>query len=214
MKDAEFNNSIFVNCPFDLEFQPILQAILFCISYLGYRPRIALERVDSSENRLSKIYGLIENSKYSIHDLSRSIASKKGELFRLNMPFELGIDFGCKHFGTSAHYSKKMLILESKKYQLKAVLSDLADCDVEPHNEKYDIAIRKVRNFLVAEAGASEQIAAAKIQSKYADFLDWHRDRRVSLGFSSDDDLDYPTREFIGSMEEWFKAGMPTEFKI
>ena len=93
-----FEKNVFINCPFDAEFEPILQSILFCIVYLGFAPRLASERNDSGENRLEKIRGLIESSKYSIHDLSRCQAKRKGEHFRLNMPFELGIDFGCRQY--------------------------------------------------------------------------------------------------------------------
>jgi len=85
----EFEKSVFINCPFDADFEPILQAVLFSVIYLGFLPRLASERNDGAENRLEKIRGLIEASKYSIHDLSRCQAKRKGEYFRLNMPFEL-----------------------------------------------------------------------------------------------------------------------------
>jgi hypothetical protein len=92
MSVANFENSVFINCPFDEEYDPILQAMLFCIVDLGLVPRLAKERSDSGEIRLHKIADLIRESRYSIHDLSRSQARKKGEYFRLNMPFEYGVD--------------------------------------------------------------------------------------------------------------------------
>jgi hypothetical protein len=76
---AEFQRSVFVNCPFDSDYDPILQAILFCLVYFGFVPRIATERTDSAESRLEKIIGLIESSRYSIHDLSRCQSSRAGE---------------------------------------------------------------------------------------------------------------------------------------
>lgn len=83
----DFENNVFVNCPFDEKYLEILRSILFTIIYLGFNPRIALERLDSGQPRIQKIVSMIEESKYAIHDLSRIRAEKKGEYFRLNMPF-------------------------------------------------------------------------------------------------------------------------------
>lgn len=99
MPDPSFENSVFLNCPFDREFEAIKQAILFAIVYLGFHPRIATERNNSAEVRLDKIVELIESSRYSIHDLSRCQAGRAGEIYRLNMPFELGIDYASGRFG-------------------------------------------------------------------------------------------------------------------
>jgi hypothetical protein len=78
-----FARNVFINCPFDRDYEPILQAMLFCIVYLNFTPLLATIRNDSGENRLEKIKGLIETSKYSIHDLSRSQAKRKGEHARM-----------------------------------------------------------------------------------------------------------------------------------
>lgn len=82
--EPPFEQSVFINCPFDEDYEPILQAILFCVIFLGFNPRIARERNDSAEVRIEKIAALIEASKFSIHDLSRAQAAKKGEYYRLN----------------------------------------------------------------------------------------------------------------------------------
>lgn len=91
-----FDKNIFVNCPFDKDFLPLLKPLLFTIMYCGFNPRIALERLDSGEVRLVKIKELIDSSRYSIHDLSRIKSKGSGEYFRLNMPFEIGLDLGCR----------------------------------------------------------------------------------------------------------------------
>ncbi|MFZ4526061.1 MAG: hypothetical protein ACOYOE_11050 [Chlorobium sp.] len=92
--EASFDRSVFVNVPYDNQFKSLLRPLLFCLVYGGMTPRLALERRDSGELRLNKIVKLIRNSKYAIHDLSRMQAREAGELFRLNMPFELGLDIG------------------------------------------------------------------------------------------------------------------------
>ena len=101
-----FEDNVFVNCPFDTGYYPLLRPILFTVIYLKLKPRIALERADSGEPRIKKIMELIGESKYGIHDLSRIKAINAGEIFRLNMPFELGVDVGCRAFGTEEQKQK------------------------------------------------------------------------------------------------------------
>lgn len=207
MTEPPYEKSVFINCPLDEEYEGILQAMLFCIVYLGFHPRIATERADSAESRLGKIIELIEASKYSVHDLSRSQAKMAGEYFRLNMPFELGIDFGCRRYFEHRN-DKKILILEQRRYQLKAALSDLAGCDVEAHSDKVEHMVRKVRNWLVGEAGAPK-IGATSILGKYADFQEWYFESQLSAGFSEEDIKDYPTSELLSAMNQWVEAGQP-----
>lgn len=208
MPKTPFETCVFINCPLDDDYAPILQAILFCIVFLGLSPRIATERSDSAENRLEKIRELIESSRYSIHDLSRCQATRQGELFRLNMPFELGIDYGCRQYSRGNRRSKKILVLEEDRYRLKAALSDLAGCDIEAHDGEFDLAVRKVRNWLVNEAGCP-RIGASKILGAYDDFQEWHYERQLADGFSEHDIQDYPTKELLDAMIQWMAAGKP-----
>lgn len=98
---AGFETNVFINCPFDAAYLPLLRPLLFTVVLLGYHPRIASERSDSGENRVDKICALIRESKYGIHDLSRLQASEIGEFYRMNMPFELGVEYGCRLFGSA-----------------------------------------------------------------------------------------------------------------
>ena len=63
-----FETSVFINCPFDEDYEPILQAMLFCIIYLGLHPRLATERLDSGEVRLDKLRELDIPSEHSLFD--------------------------------------------------------------------------------------------------------------------------------------------------
>ena len=69
--------------------------MLFTLVYLGLKPQMA-QTTDSGAVRIDRILKLIKESKYSIHDLSRIVASKAGEIARFNMPFELGLDIGIR----------------------------------------------------------------------------------------------------------------------
>ena len=201
-RDDEFNQNVFVNCPFDEDYDHILQAVLFCLVRFGLTPRIASERVDAGESRIDKIYELIQSSRYSIHDLCRCQAQRVGEYFRLNMPFELGLDFGCRHFGKGRLRDKVVLVLEQEQYRYQAVISDLSGSDVESHKGDYQLAVRKVRNWLVGQQ-AVDAIGAGQVLSDYEDFQEWYIQQQRDLGFSDDDIRDYSTSELLNAMLVW-----------
>ena len=210
MSSKEYANSVFVNCPFDQEFEPILQAILFCLVRFGLRPRIATERSDSGENRLSKIEELIRASRYSIHDLSRAQSKVAGEIYRLNMPFELGIDYGCRLFGAPNFADKRILVMSEEPYKYQAALSDLAGSDIVVHKGDYQKAIRCVRHWLVA-TGEFGNDQAGKIISEYEDFQEWFLEKRRDEGADDQDLLDTQTPELLKGMQLWMESGQPRQ---
>jgi hypothetical protein len=55
----DFEKNVFINCPFDSDYYPLLRPLLFTIVYLGFNPKIALERSDSGEQRIDKICELL-----------------------------------------------------------------------------------------------------------------------------------------------------------
>ena len=66
------NGDVFINCPFDDDYLPCFEALLFAITISGYRVRCALEESDGGDIRFSKLCRLIEDSDNTIHDLSRT----------------------------------------------------------------------------------------------------------------------------------------------
>ena len=204
-----FNKSVFINCPFDAEYAPILQAIAFCIVDLGFYPRIAPENSNNSAMRLDRIITLIESSKYGIHDISRCKVSVSGEYSRLNMPFELGIDYGCKTFGSKTLVKKSVLILESQKHSYQRSLSDIAGWDIEAHNDDFIIAVRKVNNWLTRQSKIAA-VGSQKIQTNYETFQEWYWKKCLADGASEEDIKDYPTVQMIESMHDWVRKGRPS----
>ena len=96
MPAGEYGKTVFINRPFDSAYAALFEAIVFAVHDAGFLAKCARERLDSSEVRLQKILSLIAESKFSIHDLSRTELDKDSALPRFNMPLELGIDLGCK----------------------------------------------------------------------------------------------------------------------
>lgn len=200
-----FEKNVFVNCPFDQQYLPLLRPLLFTVIYLKFKPRIALEAMDAGQARLDKIVRLMADSKFGIHDLSRIESAKAGELSRLNMPFELGLDFGCRLFGSRLQKGKRCLILEAEPYRYKAALSDLSGSDIENHgNEPYRV-VGIVRNWL-KNVYPMQAAGPAKIASAFTDFMAQNYDDLTAKGFSPRDIEALPVPELIECMEDWVAA--------
>lgn len=200
-----FETNVFINCPFDSDYKSLLRPIIFCIYRLGFQPRIASERLDGNEPRIEKIIELIEDSKYGIHDLSRIKARKAGELFRLNMPLELGIDLGCKRFAGEPWSDKKCLIMERERYRYQAALSDLSSSDIVAHGDEPLEAFTAVRDWLDQEARLDAD-GPARLWDQFTDFMADNDDALIARGFSRRDIDRLPISTLMRSMEAWVAA--------
>ncbi len=198
----DFDKNVFVNCPFDRDYFPLLRPLLFTILYLGLSPRIALETVDSGESRLDKIVRLIRESRYSVHDLSRLKAEHAGEFYRLNMPFELGIDFGCRTFGRPPLQTKKTLVLEVDPHRYRAALSDLSGCDIETHENTPIQVVAAVRKWLKNACGLNAP-GPARIWGDFNDFMAHNYDALKADGFSDADVEGLAVPELVERMRNW-----------
>jgi len=157
----EYERNVFINCPFDDDYNEIFNAILFATHSCGFILRCSKEYEDSSSIRIKNITQLIRESKYSIHDLSRVTLDKTSNLPRFNMPLELGICIGAIEFGNKKQKDNKYLIIESEKFRFKKFISDLSGQDINAHKDSPDEAIRIIRNWLSKKT--SEIIPSASV---------------------------------------------------
>lgn len=133
----DFEKNIFINCPIDQDFiDNLLKPTLFIIIKNGFNPRLSLEIFDSGQSRIFKIIEIIKQCKYSIHDISKVKSKQINEFARMNMPFELGIDYGLRYAGISKYESKHFLILEAEKYEYMYAISDLSGFDTKAHKNE------------------------------------------------------------------------------
>jgi len=200
-----FATNVFVNCPFDEEYGPMLQPLLFTIISVGLRPRIALESLDSGQPRIEKVLRLIRESRFGIHDLSRMQARRRNEIFRLNMPLELGIDFGCRRFGGGALHRKRCLILESERYRFQAAISDLSGSDIGSHDDQPIRIVSIVRDWLRNEA----HVTAAAGHEIWSDFNEFSRENTKRLtadGFSERHIAALSVKELMEQMSIWLNS--------
>lgn len=200
-----FNTNVFINCPFDKAYKPILDAICFTLIYLGYTPRLS-ENTDSGNSRIVGIEDLISNSRYSIHDLSRMKSTKKDELARFNMPFELGFDLGCKKFGSQQQQTKMLLILDKERYRYQVAISDLSGNDIGSHSNKPEYAVRETRNWIRKISSNNNIAAPSLIWRMYGEFEGDFKQEALNLGFSEQDLVVMPKSEYCDFIANWVSS--------
>lgn len=186
--------------------------MLFCVVSFGLEPRLANERLEAGENRLTKIMGMIGSSRFSIHDLSLGMAEAAGEAFRMNMPFEYGLDCGFRECDERLRREKRFLVFERNPYDLKRALSDTAGQDVEFHRGDPALVIEKTRNFFRVELGRNLPGAAA-LEAQYATCQGWIVERKIAEGHSERRALRLPTRERLDAMKDWVQADRPSDYR-
>lgn len=148
MADNGYNDSVFINCPFDAQYSNMLRACVFTIIDSGFVPRCTREAGDTTGLRLDKIVEIIRECRYGIHDLSRVELSSASNLPRFNMPFELGLFLAAKRFGERNQKQKRFLVLEKDKYRYQRFISDIAGIDVVPHNNTQKTLVLAIRDWL------------------------------------------------------------------
>ena len=200
-----FETNVFVNCPFDDQYRPILRPIIFVIVDLGMTPRITTESLNSGKARIGKILKLIEELKYAIHDLSRLQAEQAGEYYRMNMPFELGVDVGCQLFGQGNLADKRCLILEAERYRYQAALSDMSNSDIEAHRNEPELAAKHVRNWLNNEARLRAP-GPKRIWSRFEDFMAANYVKLTDRGYSPEEVEGLTIPELIEDIQEWISG--------
>ena len=170
MRSPNYNNNVFINCPFDSAYKPLFDAMVFAVYDCGFITRCALEEDDASEVRIDQIYNIIADCRYGIHDISRTELDEDSGLPRFNMPLELGIFLGAKKFGIGEQKRKKCLVLDTERYRFQQFISDIAGQDIQAHNNSSKEVITKVRNWLRTASKRETIPSGSIIWRRYRDF--------------------------------------------
>jgi hypothetical protein len=145
-KNRKPPGEVFLNVPYDHKFENLFLAYIAGISAFGLVPRATLE-IPSSSRRLEKIVGLIEQCRYSIHDLSRvELDNNAPKTPRFNMPFELGLAVAHWSVGRSKH---QWFVCEAINLRLLKSLSDLNGTDPYVHDGTVGGVFRELCNIFV-----------------------------------------------------------------
>lgn len=136
---ARANHSVFVNCPFDADYKPLIDAIILSTVACGFMPRTATDTGDVARPRMDRIEQAMSECTYSIHDLSRCTGTGDWNLARFNMPLELGMAMSLPH---------DWLVLVPAGHDYAAFVSDLAGYDLKPHDQTPPGVIRAIMSWL------------------------------------------------------------------
>ena len=201
---SAYDRSVFVNCPFDPDYAPVFDAVMFAVHDCGFIPRCALEEDDSARVRVDKIYDVIEACRLGIHDVSRTELDPALGLPRFNMPLELGVFLGARRYGRARHQEKRCLVLDRERFRYQAYLSDLSGQDIKAHGDDPMKAIRAVRDWLSQFTPDDVLLPGGKkMAERYAFFL---RDLPALLAAVSIERAELIYNDYTTFVVGWIKA--------
>lgn len=145
---AEPNRDIFINCPFDPDYKPLFEAIVFTVIRSGFVARSALETDNAADTRFEKICAIVGACRLGVHDISRTETSGDPPLPRFNMPLELGLFLGAKKYGGRAQRGKTCIIFDREPYRYQHYISDIAGQDIHSHDGEVTRLIEELASWL------------------------------------------------------------------
>ncbi|MDE3259673.1 MAG: hypothetical protein OYM47_17725 [Gemmatimonadota bacterium] len=200
---SSYSNNVFLNFPFDARYAPMRNAIVFSVFDCGFVPRCALEIENSGEVRFDRIQRLIHESKFGIHDISRTELDSSTGLPRFNMPLELGVFIGAKRFGSTKQKQKNCLILDVEQYRYQAFVSDIAGHDISAHSNEPQRAITIVRNWLNSASGRRTIPGGSEILRRFTLFESELPEMCEAIPIGQDE-LTY--NDYSNFVSEWLAA--------
>jgi hypothetical protein len=153
--------SVFLNIPYDSQFENLFLAYIAAISAFGFIPRATLE-IPFGRRRLDRILDLIEDCRYSVHDLSRvELDRSPPSTPRFNMPFELGLTVGLDR---ARQQGRPWAVSESRERRIQKSLSDLNGTDVYIHDGTIRGVFRECGSIFV---GSNRQPTVQQMMTIY-----------------------------------------------
>jgi hypothetical protein len=147
-------DAVFLNIPYDQEFQPLYIAYIVGLYQLRLQPFLTAG-IPGGERRLDRILSLIQKCRYSIHDLSRvELSVSPPATPRFNMPLELGIAIACAKLNPGRH---TWFLWESMPRRIQKSMSDLDGTDAHIHSGTAQGVLSELRSAFVRDNAPSIQ---------------------------------------------------------
>lgn len=169
---SSYDDEVFINCPFDGEYRPLFEALVFAVHDCGFVARCALEVDDGSQVRIQKVEQIIGACRLGVHDISWTELDATWGLPRFNMPLELGLFLGAKRFGKGDQRRKLCLILDREPYRYQKYCSDIAGQDIRPHHGDPYQAVGVIRDWLRNASASSAVVipSGSRMVERYKGF--------------------------------------------
>ncbi len=122
------------------------------------------------------------------------------------MPFELGLDLGCRYYGAPHLRNKQCLVLEKEPYRYQRVLSDISGNDIRAHGSNAKALVTEVRNWL---RSATDRVlpSGGELWQRFSVFQERLADALGYLHYSERDIQALGPVEYVGFISDW-KAGI------
>jgi hypothetical protein len=197
-----YEKSVFINCPFDGPFELLFHAIVLTVAAGGFTPRCARETEGEADPRIVRITKGLNESKYSIHDLSRFQGEGPDNIARFNMPLELGIALGIRHMKEPKPATHNWVALVPENFVHHKLISDLAGYDPPAHDQQLATVIAKVAAWLSVQPDFTPSTPTAKtILDAYPEFSDLLKTAKAdSLGVLTWPAIIKATQVVVGKM--------------
>jgi len=154
------------------------------------------------ENRIDKIFRIIEKCRYGIHDISRT--ELNNQLPRFNMPFELGLFYGAGRYGDKDQKKKNAIVFEKTPHQYQQYISDIKGVDIKAHKNDPHIVIREIRNWLAATSKRKTIPHPPTLISNYEEFISQLPTIISKLKYKSVDEIAF--NDYCQIVEEVIKS--------
>ena len=202
MSKRASTQDVFINCPFDDAYRPLFDAIVFTVFDSGFVARCALEVDDGGQVRIDKIFRIIDECRFGIHDISRTELDRHTGLPRFNMPLELGMFLGVRRFGGASHGRKVCLILDNEQYRYQQYISDIAGQDIKAHKGQPQRVVSLIRDWLNASSGRLTIPGGKQIWKRYQQYQLDLPEICENVGLALDEVTFNDTANFIS---EWLR---------
>lgn len=182
---------VFINCPFDLDYCPIFDALVFGLMVCGFTPICALESANAGVVRIEKLIQIIRRCRLAVHDLSRVQLNEQLKLPRFNMPLELGLWLGARYFGSGDQKKKCCVIFDTESHRYRQFISDIAGQDPTPHGDSPIKVVRAIRDWLQTEFHQLSLPGGTALEKRFELFIE----ARAEL--ANDAELTIPELTFV-----------------
>lgn len=158
---------VFLNYPFDSDFETLANAMHFGVVAAGLIPVCARDLTTPDRLRLEMLVDAITSCNYSAHDLSKCKGEGDSNYARFNMPIEMGMAlFHAVQSQLRLH--RCAFFVSNRDFQVAA--SDLAGLDPKNYNGDEKLLVASVYNWLRDVKAALNVEATSEILEKYQVF--------------------------------------------
>lgn len=121
------------------------------------------------------------------------------------MPFEVGIDLGCRTYGEGKLHRKKCLILEKERYRFAESLSDLAGVDIRAHKDDPEEMVHQVRHWVCNNIKKRVK-SGTQVWADFIIFSGDFEEIMKSEGFKKKDIENMEPGEYISYVRKWMEG--------